>query len=484
MKSLEMLISRYWSAESQIREARRVFFDKGIIKRELLEDELAFAWLRCKYKNTAARELPLSASAESKRIPIKQLKKMPLPLNEIWIGLFDQSDQLRLFTGNLLLGQAFSQWDFSEAVAGYNGIGSCFESKKSAMTIGMEHYSDHLTQYVTLGLPFENQTIGVILPLQMADDETIERIQALPFESIFDQDKRSKEGPQFDCYFFRQDIQVFKNCHKQFLKMAQQQAFMKITAKHSYEAYLLAREIHKNSSRKKEAFVYLCEKDLESLSSFETWSSGFKGTVYIEDGRWLPLPFQRQISQFIDSKLINSKSEIDLYNSDIAIIISEVDKSQDLIELPELYVGLQMKCSKVNLIIPSFQDIGHHFKSYLYTEFEKLCAKRWQRDLRLSEEALKVLTAYSWPEQYKELIYLADYVSLQRFEGQEVPATALPDYLLRDADSPVDNMTLKNLERAWIAKALVRTKGNIKRTSEILGITRTTLYKKIEEYQL
>lgn len=484
MKSIDMPISRYWSAESQIREARRVFFDKGIIKRELLEDDLAFSWLRCKYKNTAAGELPLSPSAESKRIPIKQLKKLPLPLNEIWIGLFDQNDQLKLYTGNLLLGQMFSQWDFSEAAAGFNGIGSCFESKKLSMTIGLEHYSDHLIQVVTLGLPLENQTIGVILPLQMADDETIDRVLALPFGSIFDQDQRAKEGAQFDCYFFRPDIQVYKNCHKQFLKMAQHQAFLKVTAKHRYEAYLLAREIHKNSSRKSDPFVYLCENDLDQLNGFEPWNGSFRGTVYIEEGRWLPLPFQRQISQYIDSKLINSKSENSLYNSNVAIIISEKDRSEDLIELPDLYAGLQMKCAKVNLIIPSFMEIGQQFKSYLYTEFEKICAKRWQRDLRLSEEALKTLTAYSWPEQYKELIYLADYVSLQRFEGQEVPLTALPDYILRDADNPVDNMTLKDLERAWISKALARTKGNIKRTSEILGITRTTLYKKIEEYQL
>lgn len=484
MKFMESPITNYWTAEPKIKEARKIFFEKGIIKRELLVDELAFSWLRCKYKNTSSTEMPSSVINESRRIPIKQLKKIPIALNEIWIGLFDENDQLKVFTGNPLLGQSLSLWEFHEASAGYNGIGSCFETEKPELTIGLEHYNDHLTQYVTIGIPYKDKTVGIILPLQIADDELLEKLLGTSFELIFDRESYAQESESSNCYFFRPDIQIFNNCYKQFSKMRDQSLYIKIMTPNAFAANMLAQEIHLKSSRRDSEFVYLCEHAQERIQNFDKWIKGFKGTIYIEECRWLPMDFQMKISKYLDSKLINSKASNCLYKSDVAVIISEKIDADELAELPEEYVGLQMKFAKVNLIIPSFMEMGQQFKSYLYTEFERLCSKRWQCDYCLSEEALNLLKDYSWPEQYKELIYVVDYIVTQKFQGQEVPLTAMPAYILRAADNPIDKMSLKDLERLWIMKSLMKSKGNIKRTAELLGITRTTLYKKIEDYQI
>ena len=484
MNLIESPISNYWSAEPKIKEARKVFFEKGIIKRELLMDEVAFSWLRCKYKNTSSTETPLSGPNESRRIPIKQMKKIPIALNEIWIGLFDELDQLKVFTGNPILGQSLSLWEFNEASAGYNGIGSCFESEKPELTIGLEHYNDYLTQFVTIGIPYKNNTVGIILPLQIADDELLEKLLATPFDLIFDRDSYALENEPLECYFFRSDVQVFNSCYKQFSKLSAHNPYLKITAPNASSAKLLAQEIHQKSSRRDLEFVYLCDRTMERILNFDKWIKGFKGTIYMEDCRWLPMDFQIKVSKFIDSKLINSKAHNDLYNCDIAVIYSEINIGDELIELPEEYVGLQMKFAKVNLIIPKFMEMGQQFKSYLYTEFERLCSKRWQCDYSLSEESLNILKDYSWPEQHKELVYLADYVVTQKFQGHEVPLTAMPAYILRASDNPIDKMSLKDLERLWIMKSLIKSKGNIKRTAELLGVTRTTLYKKIETYQI
>lgn len=484
MKFYESSISNYWSAEPKIKEARKVFFEKGIIKRELLADELAFSWLRCKYKNTSSTETPSPVMNESRRIPIKQLKKIPIALNEIWIGLFDSNHQLKVYTGNPLLGQSLSLWEFNEASAGYNGIGSCFETEKPELTIGLEHYNDYLTQFVTIGIPYKDSTVGLILPLQIADDELLEKLLSISFDLIFDHGSYAQEDDATDCYFFRQDIQIFNNCYKQFSKLRDQNMYLKITASNAFGANLLAREIHQKSCRRDFEFVYLCEHSFERILSFDKWIKGFKGTIYIEDCRWLPMDFQMKVSKFIDSKLINSKASNHLYKSDVVVLTSEICIDDELAELPEEYAGLQMKFAKVNLIIPSFMEMGQQFKSYLYTEFERLCSKRWQCDYCLSEETLNLLKDYSWPEQYKELVYVVDYIVTQKFQGHEVPLTAMPAYILRAADNPIDKMSLRDLERLWIMKSLMKSKGNIKRTAEQLGITRTTLYKKIEDYQI
>lgn len=484
MKNLEISISNYWLIESQIHEARKVFFEKGIIKRELLDDELAFSWLRCKYKNISATSIPVKLENKSKKIPIKQIRKLPLSISDIWIGTFDKDNQLNYYTGNIALGEKFSDWAFDEDSVGYNGIGYCLETNITNIIVGFEHYNENLSQYITLGFSYEKETVGIIIPLQLADDEFIVRILENSFENIFNAGIELKESPYLDCYFFNSEIQVFKNCYKQFAVTAFDYPYLKISAEQSYEANLLAREIHKNSIRSQEAFLSLSADDPHSHSLLECLDIDFKGTIYIEGCHWLSLEYQEKINNIIECKLINSKQVKGLYQADLVVFIFNKIDDSCMLDYPEICPSLQSKCCDAHLIIPSFKELGHQFQSYLSNEFERLSIERLKQVICLSEETLKVLTNYSWPGSYKELLYLVDYIGRRGDLGREIHLNAIPDYILESEQHSIDRMTIKYLEKKWIKKSLEKSNGNIKRTSEILGITRTTLYKKIKEYEI
>jgi transcriptional regulator of acetoin/glycerol metabolism len=47
-----------------------------------------------------------------------------------------------------------------------------------------------------------------------------------------------------------------------------------------------------------------------------------------------------------------------------------------------------------------------------------------------------------------------------------------------------ENLSLEEVERIHIEKILNRTEGNISKSSEILGVSRNTLYRKIKEYKI
>lgn len=484
MKNLEISISNYWLVESQIHEARKVFFEKGIIKRELLDDELAFSWLRCKYKNISASTIPENHESKSKKIPIKQVRKLPLSLSEIWMGTFDEDNQLNYYTGNLELGEKFANWAFDEDSAGYNGIGYCLETNNTNIIVGFEHYNKHLSQYITIGFSYEKETVGIIIPLQLADDELIVRILENSFENIFDTGIELKDTPYLECYFFNSEIQVFNNCYKQFAVIASKYPYLKISTQQSYEANLLAREVHKNSARSQEAFLCLSADDPYSHELLECLDIDFKGTIYIEGCHWFSHLEQEKINDMIECKSINSKPIKGLYEADLAVFIFNKIDDACMLDYPEISPSLQSKYCDANLIIPSFKEIGHQFQSYLSDEFERLSLERLKQVICLSEETLKVLTNYSWPESYKELLYLVDYIGRDDVLGSEIHLNAIPDYILDSEQHSVDRMTIKYLEKKWIKKSLEKSKGNIKRTSEILGITRTTLYKKIKEYEI
>jgi DNA-binding NtrC family response regulator len=107
--------------------------------------------------------------------------------------------------------------------------------------------------------------------------------------------------------------------------------------------------------------------------------------------------------------------------------------------------------------------------------------------LEVSPEALALLTAYSWPGNVRELENV-----IERASAMARGATLTPDDLperLRSGNHMTsvlsqareNQMTLRQLEQAYVAETLRRAGGNKSRAAEMLGLDRKTLYRKLEE---
>jgi transcriptional regulator of acetoin/glycerol metabolism len=106
--------------------------------------------------------------------------------------------------------------------------------------------------------------------------------------------------------------------------------------------------------------------------------------------------------------------------------------------------------------------------------------------VEISENARAALGTYSWPGNIRELrnvleraVLLSDDGVIHRtgleFEGPSERAPA--------ANLEFDNLTLKEIEKHFILRALAAEVGNVMRASRILGIHRSSLYAKLREYE-
>ena len=120
----------------------------------------------------------------------------------------------------------------------------------------------------------------------------------------------------------------------------------------------------------------------------------------------------------------------------------------------------------------------------------------------LSPAAMEALTKYHWPGNVRELENVLERaINLSRSE--EIQIWDLPDYVtgIHSAEemehmhsiqnqaaaaytTPQPTGSMKDMEKTTILNALVKTAGNMKKTAEILGIGRRTLYRKIEKYEI
>ena len=95
-----------------------------------------------------------------------------------------------------------------------------------------------------------------------------------------------------------------------------------------------------------------------------------------------------------------------------------------------------------------------------------------------------MLRGYHWPGNIRELKSVVSKAMIFA-ESDTISTEDLPSHVAIRRSSPGGRLkTLAEMERAHILSILEETGGNQSRASEILGINRKTLYKKIHKYKL
>ena len=145
---------------------------------------------------------------------------------------------------------------------------------------------------------------------------------------------------------------------------------------------------------------------------------------------------------------------------------------------------LFFRLNTVEIKLPPLRDrrddlplLAAHFLS----EF----ATRYNRAVRsFHPDAVRALLAYSWPGNVRELAHAIERAVLLA-EGDAVRA---PDLALGGSNGPaatrLEDLSLEEVERVLITKALDRYEGNVSRAADALGLSRSALYRRLEKHGL
>ena len=97
---------------------------------------------------------------------------------------------------------------------------------------------------------------------------------------------------------------------------------------------------------------------------------------------------------------------------------------------------------------------------------------------------MRALQSYDWPRNVRELKSVIEYAAMLTPENQLI----VPDILFNQEGTGTSRGTLKEriaqFEKQQIRDALAQTQGNITQAAEILGVNRSTLSRRADEYDL
>ncbi|HET8898510.1 MAG TPA: sigma-54 dependent transcriptional regulator [Rhodanobacteraceae bacterium] len=186
----------------------------------------------------------------------------------------------------------------------------------------------------------------------------------------------------------------------------------------------------------------------------------------LEDGEFERLGSSR--TQKVDVRLVSAT------NADLAAEVAGGRFRKDLLyRLNTLEVRLPPLRERVDDVIP------------LARAFLARNALRYSRSgLRLAASAEKALLAWRWPGNVRELEHLMERAALLA-NSDEVSAAALAfGEVASTAQDGLDGMTLEAAEVELVQRAVQRFDGNMQRAADALGITRQSLYRRLEKHGL
>jgi DNA-binding NtrC family response regulator len=146
---------------------------------------------------------------------------------------------------------------------------------------------------------------------------------------------------------------------------------------------------------------------------------------------------------------------------------------------------LYYRLNVVELRLPPLRDRREDIPLLADYFLERLAAERGEPVRKVSQAAMARLLEYSWPGNVRELQNALEH-ALVLAQGRAVDVRHLPGNLQpaagRAQASPAPKLNLVQREREAIEEALAMQGGHRGRTAQALGISTTTLWRKMKQY--
>ena len=266
---------------------------------------------------------------------------------------------------------------------------------------------------------------------------------------------------------------------------------------------LLAREIHRHSLRAQEAFLRV---DLGTLSPhlFESELFGHRrgaftdarqdriglfraasgGTLFLDEIGNVPLHLQSKLLSALERREITPVGSDKPEAIDVRLICATNLSAERLADENVFRQDLLYRINTVEVLLPPLrerrEDIPLLLEHYIGVYAEKYNVP----PKRLSASALERLMNESWPGNVRALRHAIERAVIlsegQLLESADFSLTTLP----QPASASPKASTLDGLEREAVARALQVHGRNISRAAEALGLTRASLYRRMQKYGL
>ena len=298
---------------------------------------------------------------------------------------------------------------------------------------------------------------------------------------------------------------VMKNVFNIIQKISKTDANVLILGENGTGKELVARAIHRNSDRTKNIFLNV---DMGAIteSLFESELFGYvkgaftdakedrAGRFEVASGGTLFLDEIANISPNLQSKLLTV-----LQNRHVTRIGSNISKPVDfrlicatnasineLTHQKQFRQDLLYRINTVEIKLPALRERKDDI-ALLCEHFLNIYTKKYNKNNKyISSTAMNKLIEYSWPGNVRELQHAIERAVIMTEQEMLQPDDFLlsSSHVKQDDNISFPNYQIEEAEKLLIIKAISKHNGNITKAAKELGLTRASLYRRLEKYGL
>ena len=272
---------------------------------------------------------------------------------------------------------------------------------------------------------------------------------------------------------------------------------------------MIARAIHQNSARAAKSFVPInCAAIPETLLESELFGyvrgaftdarkdrrglfqAASGGVLFLDEISEIPLSLQAKLLRVIEDKEVrplgtNQGEKVD------ARLVSACNRDPELlVQEGRFRQDLYYRLNVIRIDLPPLRERADDIPILIEHFMRKFSGQSHRKLDGIEPEALDALTNYHWPGNVRELEHTIERAVLLGKEAciglQDFPPSlvARNDNVLPLAAAVAKSYTLRDLEKEYIMRVMEIAGGNKTEAAKTLGVDRTTLYRKLEEYKV
>lgn len=272
---------------------------------------------------------------------------------------------------------------------------------------------------------------------------------------------------------------------------------------------MLARMIHQTSKRRGKPLIEVnCAAIPEALLESELFGhvkGAFTGAVSDRQGRMqaanggtlfldeiseLPLHLQPKLLKALEEQcfhMVGSDKEV---NVDVRIIAASNQDLKKLVDEGLFRADLYYRLAVIPLDIPSLRERPGDIPLLIHFICDQLVGQGYPKNLECEHEAMQLMMDYPWPGNVRELSNAVEHGMILAKNGK-VKASSLPhdirhhsDNTLSSTSAPVANKGDVDEHSQEILDALEKSNGNRAEAARLLGIDRSTLWRRMHRLNL
>ena len=211
------------------------------------------------------------------------------------------------------------------------------------------------------------------------------------------------------------------------------------------------------------------------------------GTIFLDEISEIPPSTQVKLLRVLETRSFERLGSSETIKTDIRIVAACNRDLAQMVREGKFREDLYYRLAVVDIRIPPLRERAGDIPLLVSRFLKEFSAANGGRVTGMTPAAMKILESYSWPGNVRELRNAVERMVVLS-QGGLLDVGDVPEHMRAPSAPAADDAaalppgTLDETEKAKILSVLDQVGGNRSRAAQVLGISRRTLYRKLDEY--